>query len=97
MFRRFDWSNRGVPINGKKLSNLRFADDVTIIAQNLEELERSLNELSVASIQHGFKINMTKTDVLRNKYVTQMPVVIEGSVIEEVQSYLYLKTNSRPS
>ena len=29
----FDWSNRGVSINGNKLSNLRFTDDVTIIAQ----------------------------------------------------------------
>ena len=46
--RNFDWSNRGVSINGSKLSNLRFADDVTIIAKDLEELEIGLNELSVA-------------------------------------------------
>ena len=60
LFRNFDWSNRGVSINGNKLSNLRFADDVTIIAQDLEELEIGLNELSVASMQHGLKINMAK-------------------------------------
>ena len=42
LFRNFDWSNRGVSINGSKLSNLRFADDVTIIAQDLEELEIGL-------------------------------------------------------
>ena len=35
LFRNFDWSNRGVSITGNKLSNLRFADDVTIIAQTL--------------------------------------------------------------
>ena len=45
LFRNFDSSNSGVSINGNKLSNLRFADDVTIIAQDLEELEISLNEL----------------------------------------------------
>ena len=76
LFRSFGWSNCGVSINGNKLSNLRFADDVTIIAQDLEELELCLNELSVASGQHGHEINMVKTKVLRNKHVTQRPVII---------------------
>ena len=70
LFHNFDWSNRGFSINGNKTSNLRFADDVTIISQDLEALEISLNELSVAIMQHGLKINMTKTEVLRNKHVT---------------------------
>ena len=48
-FRNFDWGNRGIAIDGNELSNLRFADD-------LEELELSLNELSVASMQHSHKI-----------------------------------------
>ena len=38
-----------------------FADDVTIIAQDLEELEIGLNELSVASMQHGLQTNMAKS------------------------------------
>ena len=58
--------------------------------QDLEELEISLNELSVASMQHGLKINMAKTKVLRNKHVTQRPVIVERSEIEEVKSYIYL-------
>ena len=41
-------------------------------------------------MHHGLRINKTKTEVLRNKHVTQRPVIIEGSVIEEVQSYVYL-------
>ena len=41
-------------------------------------------------MQHGLKINMAKTKVLRNKHVTQRPVIVEGSVIEEVQSYIYI-------
>ena len=89
LFRNFDWSNCSVLINGTKLSNLRFADDVTIIAQDLEELEISLNELSVASMQHGLKV-IPKTKVLRNRHVTQRPVIVKGSVVEEVQSYIYL-------
>ena len=91
MFRNFHWSSRGVSINGNKLLNLTFADDVTIIAQDLEELELGLNKLSVGSIQHGLKINMVKTKVLRIKHVIQRPVIVGGSVIEEAQSYMYLE------
>ena len=73
-----------------KLSNLRFTDFVTVIAQDLEELELTPNEFSVASMQHGLKINIAKTKVLREKHVTQRPVIVVGSVIEEVHSYIYL-------
>ena len=90
LFRNFDWCSRGVSINGSKLSSLRFADDFTIIAKDLEELEISLNELSVASMPHGLKMNMAKTIVLCNKHVTQRPAIVEGSEIEEEQSYIYL-------
>ena len=93
--RTFDCSNRGFSINGNKLSNLRLTDDVIIIAQDFEELQISLDELSVASIQHSLKINMAKTKVLRNKYVTQRPVTVEGSVVEEVHSYIYLGQKSK--
>ena len=78
-------------MNGSKFLNLRLADDVTIIAQGLEELEIILNELSVASMQHGLKINMAKSKVLHNKHVTQRPVIAEGSITEEVQSYVYIR------
>ena len=42
-------------------------------------------------MQQGLKINVAKTKVLHYKHVTQRPVIfVEGSVIEEVQSYIYL-------
>ena len=44
-------------------------------------LTHALNELSVASMQHGLKINMAKTKVLQNKHVIQRPVVVGGSEI----------------
>ena len=39
---------------------------------------------SVASMQHGLKINMANAYLLRNKHVTQRPVIFGGIVIEEV-------------
>ena len=55
LFPNLDWSNHEVSINGNKFWDLRFADDVIIIAKDLRELEISLNELSVASMQHGLR------------------------------------------
>ena len=40
-------------------------------------------------MQHGLKINIAKI-VLRYKHVTHRPVIVGRSVIEEVQSYIYL-------
>ena len=88
LFLNFDLSNRGVSINGNTLSSLRFTDDVTIIAQDLEELELSLNELSVVSMLLGLEAYVAKTKVLPNKHVTYRPVIIQKSVIEKVQSHL---------
>ena len=58
-------------MKGSKLSNLRLADDVTVIAENLQELELCLKKLSAASKQKGIKINMSKTKVLRNEQIEQ--------------------------
>ena len=41
-------------------------------------------------MQHSLKINIAKTEALRNKHVTQRPIIVEGSVFEKVQSYIYL-------
>ena len=41
-------------------------------------------------MQHGLRINMAKTKVFCSEHVTQRPVIAEGSVTEEVQSYLYI-------
>lgn len=38
LFKKLEWEYKGIKIDGKILKNLRFADDVIIIAKNLIEL-----------------------------------------------------------
>ena len=90
IFRDLDWEQKGISINGTRLNNLRFADDVALIAENLKDVEACLNDLSVASSARGLRINMEKTKILRNPHATQAIVRIGGNVIEEVDSYVYL-------
>ena len=61
-----------------------------MIAGNLQELELSLKKLSAASKQWGVEIKMSKINVHCNKQADQRQIFLEGSVPEEVQSYIYL-------
>ncbi|VEN47814.1 unnamed protein product, partial [Callosobruchus maculatus] len=54
----------GITIGGSKISNLRFADDTTIIAASQEELVPLLNVLEQHSTAYGFGINYNKTKVM---------------------------------
>jgi hypothetical protein len=90
IFRDLDWELKGIPINGKRLNNLRFADDVALIAESMEDIEICLNELTNASKARGLRINMEKTKLLRNPYARHGNVKIGNTTIEEVGSYVYL-------
>ena len=57
IFRTLDWSNRGILVGGERLSNLRFADDVVIIANNVRELTEMINEISKLGKQAGLDEN----------------------------------------
>ena len=46
IFRHLQWEDRGVNINGIRLNNLHFADDVVLIANFKQELEYMINELN---------------------------------------------------
>jgi hypothetical protein len=54
----------GVKIGGKRLSNLRFADDTLLIANTAEELLELLRRLEEVSHEYGLKINVKKTKVM---------------------------------
>ncbi|KHJ97744.1 hypothetical protein OESDEN_02277 [Oesophagostomum dentatum] len=45
IFRRLSWATYGLSINGYQLTNLRFADDVVLIAKIEAELQEMIDEL----------------------------------------------------
>ena len=54
----------GVKINGERLSNLRFADDITLFAESEEHLENLLKDLNVKCKRDGLKMNKKKTKIM---------------------------------
>ncbi|KIH63085.1 hypothetical protein ANCDUO_06616 [Ancylostoma duodenale] len=43
---RLNWEDKGITIDGKKLSNLRFADDVGPVSNNTSEMNQPRAERS---------------------------------------------------
>ncbi|VEN34317.1 unnamed protein product [Callosobruchus maculatus] len=59
-----DGCNGGITIGGSKISNLRFADDTTLIVSSQEELVALLNILEQHTAAYGLGIHYNKTKVM---------------------------------
>src|ERR1700744_2591076 len=89
LFKKLDWNEMGININGKFLNHLRFADDIILIAANLDQLQTMMNQLHQESSKISLKMNLSKTKVMTN--IDDDAVIKVGDdVIERVDSYIYL-------
>ena len=58
---RLDEAQAGVKIAGRSVSNLRYADDTTLMAESEEELKSLLMKVKEDSEKAGLKLNIQKT------------------------------------
>ena len=63
----------GININGVRLSNLRFADDIVLFAESEEQLKDMLEELNKDGKKDGMKLNKKKTKVMCNEMARRRP------------------------
>ncbi|XP_063539716.1 uncharacterized protein LOC134748833 [Cydia strobilella] len=89
-FKVLDWKGRGINVNGEYITHLRFADDIVVMAETMEDLSAMLADLSRVSERVGLKMNMDKTKIMSNVHVVPTPVLIGGSALEVVDDYVYL-------
>ena len=90
IFKLLDWNGLGTNINGEHLTHLRFADDVVLMAETLEDLNTMLEDLRNPSQQVGLKMNLDKTKIMSNAHVTPAPVNVGNVTLEVVDHYVYL-------
>ncbi|VEN36404.1 unnamed protein product, partial [Callosobruchus maculatus] len=82
--------NGGVTIGGNKISNLRFADDATLIAASQEELVALLNILEQHSAAClGINYNKTKVMIVDREHDNNREIKSIGRCAV-VQSFVYL-------
>ena len=60
-----DWMKHNLEskLPGKKISNLRYADDTTLMAKCEEELKSLLTKVKEESEKVGLKLNIQKTNM----------------------------------
>src|SRR6218665_3028602 len=82
----------GVKIQGRKINNLRFADDIDLIEENRERLQESLTQLMKAGEKTGLEINISKTKTMVNgrKDVEEEQLSVKDKKIENVTQFIYL-------
>ena len=86
VFKNCDLDKRGIDIDGERLTDLRFADDVALTTNSVEDMEMQLNILNHESKRIGLKIHRGKTKFMTN-FKTTDTIKIEGIVIEKVDQY----------
>ena len=54
-------SQAGIRIGGRNINNLRYADDITLMAESEEKLKSLLMRVKEESEKTGLKLNIQKT------------------------------------
>ena len=65
-----DEAQAGIKIAGRNISNLRYADDTTLMAESEEELKSLLMKVKEESEKVGLKINIQKTKIMASGPIT---------------------------
>ena len=60
---RLDESQTGLKLPGRNINNLRYADDITLMAES-EELKSLLMKVKEESEKRGLKLNIQKTKIM---------------------------------
>ena len=87
----------GIKVGGRKISNLRYADDTALCTNNHEEATRFINELNKAGEEKSLKLNAKKTKHIDIAETDSEDLFIDTDKIEGVDHFKYLgsmKTNS---
>ena len=77
----------GIKIARKNIKNLRYADDITIMAESEEELKSLLMKVKEKSEKVGLKVNIQKTKIMVSSPIT--PCQIDGETMGTVMDFIF--------
>ena len=85
---RLDEAQAGIKIARRNISNLRYADDTTLMAETKEELKSLLMKVKEESEKVGLKLNIQKTKIMASGPITSWQ--IDGKTMETVRDFIFL-------
>ena len=80
-----DEAQAGIKIAGRNISNLRYADDTTLMGESKEELKSLMMKVKEESEKVGLKLNIQKTKIMASGPITSWQ--IDGETVETVTDF----------
>ena len=77
---RLDEAQAGIKITGRNITNLRYADDTTLMAESKEELKSLLMKVKEEIEKVGLKLNIKKIKIMASGPITSWEV--DGETVE---------------
>ena len=77
----------GIRIGGRNISNLRYVDYTTLMAESKEELKSLLMKVKEESEKVGLRINIQKTKIMASGLITSWE--IDGETVETVADFIF--------
>ena len=85
---RLDEAQAGIKTAGRKINNLRYADDTTLMAESKEELKSLLMKVKEESEKSGLKLNIQKPKIMASGPITSWQ--IDGEKVEAMTDFIFL-------
>ena len=76
----------GIKVAGRNISNFRYADDTTLMAESKEELKSLLMKVKEENEKVGLKLNIQKTKIMASSPITSWQ--IHGETMETVRDFI---------
>ena len=90
ILRRADFENfYGVRIGGRKVTNLRYADDTALMSEEEEDLRPMVKRVKEESKKAGLQLNVKKTKIMTNQGLVEFQIE-PGVKLETVNSFDFL-------
>ena len=85
---RLDKAQAGIKIARRKINNLKYADDTTLMAESEEELKSFLMKVKEESEKTGLKFNIRKMKIMASGPIISWQIV--GETMETVRDFIFL-------
>ena len=82
---RLDEAQAGIKIAGRDINNIRYADDITLMAESEEELKSILMQVKEESEKAGLILNIQKMKIMASGPITSWQ--IDGETMETERLY----------
>ena len=79
-----------ISVGGRIINNLRFVDDIDLIAGTNSELQELTNRISEASKEYGMEVSKEKSKTMVNSKNESAKIMIDGTLLENVKTFKYL-------